>query len=139
MKISIKTLQGKPTELEVAETDTLGDIKNKISEQMKVDPANQKLIHYGKVMTDDAKKLTEYGVKDKDFLVLMITKVYFRAIQPNRKSPLRKRHPQLSQKSRHLLTPLQFLIPQKFQSQLQPPLPPPVQASFHQHVQAKAL
>jgi len=75
MKISIKTLQGKPTELEVSETDTLGDIKKKISEQLNVDVANQKLIHYGKVMTEDGKKLVEYGVKDKDFLVLMITKV----------------------------------------------------------------
>ena len=75
MKISIKTLQGKPTELEVTENDTLTDIKAKISAQMNVDPANQKLIHYGKVMTDENKKLAEYGVKDKDFLVLMITKV----------------------------------------------------------------
>lgn len=76
MKISIKTLQGKPTELEVSETDTLGDIKKKIAEQMGVEAASQKLIHYGKVMTDDAKKLNEYGVKDKDFLVLMVTKVF---------------------------------------------------------------
>jgi UV excision repair protein RAD23 len=77
MKISIKTLQGKPTELDVNETDTLADVKKKISTQMNVDPASQKLIHYGKVMTDENKKLAEYGVKDKDFLVLMITKVFF--------------------------------------------------------------
>ena len=74
MKISIKTLQGKPTELEVTETDTLADVKGKIAVQMSVEAGNQKLIHYGKVMTDDNKKLSEYGVKDKDFLVLMITK-----------------------------------------------------------------
>lgn len=75
MKISIKTLQGKPTELEVSETETLADVKNKIAEQMKVEVASQKLIHYGKVMNDEGKTLASYGVKDKDFLVLMITKV----------------------------------------------------------------
>lgn len=138
MKISIKTLQGKPTELEVAETDTLADIKKKISEQMTVDPTSQKLIHYGKVMTDDNKKLAEYGVKDKDFLVLMITKVDFLAIQSNRKSHLRKRHLHPSPKSRHPLKPgllslLQLPVPQKFQSQPQLPL----QLPLHQHVQVR--
>lgn len=75
MKISIKTLQGKPTDFEVTESDTLADIKKKISEQLGVDVSSQKLIHYGKVMTEDGKKLVEYGVKDKDFFVLMVTKV----------------------------------------------------------------
>jgi UV excision repair protein RAD23 len=75
MKISIKTLQGKPTDLEVNDTDTLADIKRKIFETLNIDVSNQKLIHYGKVMTEDGKKLTDYGVKDKDFLVLMVTKV----------------------------------------------------------------
>ena len=76
MKISIKTLQGKPTELEVSETDTLADIKQKIATQMGVEVSSQKLIHYGKIMVEESKKLADYGVKDKDFLVLMITKVH---------------------------------------------------------------
>jgi len=75
MKISIKTLQGKTTELEVTENDTLSDIKRKIFETLNIDVSSQKLIHYGKVMAEDSKKLADYGVKDKDFLVLMVTKV----------------------------------------------------------------
>ncbi|MDR3737345.1 MAG: ubiquitin-like protein [Acidobacteriaceae bacterium] len=80
MKISIKTLQGKPTELEVSETDTLADIKAKIAVQLSIEPTNQKLIHYGKVMSEETKKLVDYGVKDKDFLVLMITKARFHRV-----------------------------------------------------------
>ena len=82
MKISIKTLQGKPTDLEVTENDTLSDIKRRIFETLNIDVSSQKLIHYGKVMTEDSKKLADYGVKDKDFLVLMVTKVNRKLIFP---------------------------------------------------------
>ncbi len=76
MKISIKTLQGKPTELDVSDANTLADVKQKIATQLNVGVENQKLIHYGKVMSEDGKKLSEYGVKDRDFLVLMVTKAH---------------------------------------------------------------
>jgi len=82
MKISIKTLQGKPTDLEVTENDTLSDIKRRIFETLNIDVSSQKLIHYGKVMAEDNKKLADYGVKDKDFLVLMVTKVNRKLIFP---------------------------------------------------------
>jgi UV excision repair protein RAD23 len=75
MKITIKTLQGKPTEFDVNENDTLLNLKGKISEVCKIDVANQKLIHYGKVLAEDNKRLADYGIKDKDFMVLMVTKV----------------------------------------------------------------
>jgi hypothetical protein len=75
MKITIRTLQGSPTEFEVNENETLEDLKKKIADTCKIDIANQKLIHYGKVLNENSKKLVEYGIKDKDFMVLMVTKV----------------------------------------------------------------
>ena len=80
MKITIKTLQGKPTEFEVDGSETLLSLKAKISDVCKIDVANQKLIHYGKVLAEDQKKLIDYGVKDKDFMVLMVTKVRGKAL-----------------------------------------------------------
>lgn len=77
MKISIKTLQGKFTEIEVSETDTVAVLKEKIQKELSVDPTNQKLIYYGKIMDDDNKTLADYKIKEKDFIVLMITKVSF--------------------------------------------------------------
>ena len=40
---------------------------------MKAD--SMKLIAYGKIMEDDVKKLTEYSLKDGDFIVVMVQKV----------------------------------------------------------------
>ena len=77
MKISIKTLQGKLTEFEVEETQTIADLKSQIEKQMLVEPGSQKLIHYGKILSDDTKKIVDCGIKDKDFIVLMITKVLY--------------------------------------------------------------
>lgn len=77
MRITIKTLQGKPIDLEVENDDTLSDLKKKIEDTLTIAQENQKLICYGKVMNEEGKKLTEYNLKDKDFLVLMVVKVAF--------------------------------------------------------------
>lgn len=38
-------------------------------------PANSmKLIAYGKVLEDDNKTLTDYGIKEGDFVVVMVSK-----------------------------------------------------------------
>jgi len=78
MKISIKTLQGKLTEFEVQENNTVKELKAMIAQQMSVEPENQKLIHFGKILSDDSKTLVDCGVKESDFIVLMITKVLFK-------------------------------------------------------------
>jgi uncharacterized ubiquitin-like protein YukD len=75
MKITIKTLQGKPVEVEIDEKDTVADLKKKIEEKLNVEPASQKLIHFGKVLNDDNKKLIDYSIKNGEFLVLMTVKV----------------------------------------------------------------
>jgi UV excision repair protein RAD23 len=76
MKISIKTLQGKIVEIEVNETDTVAILKEKVQKELNVEPVNQKLITYGKILDNDNKTLADYKVKEKDFIVLMITKVF---------------------------------------------------------------
>ena len=75
MKITIKPMQGKPIEIEVSLTDTVEELKKKVAEVCKVEPENQKLIHYGKVLTEDSKKLVECNLKEKDFVVMMVSKV----------------------------------------------------------------
>jgi len=79
MKITIKNLQGKPTEYEVSDTDTLEDLKKKIATDFNTEVGSIKLIHFGKVLGDNGKKVVDYGVKDKDFLVMMTTKVTINA------------------------------------------------------------
>lgn len=77
MKISIKTLQGKLTEVEVNENDTVATLKEKIKKELNIEPESQKLIYYGKIMAEEEKKLVDYSIKEKDFIVLMITKVLY--------------------------------------------------------------
>ena len=53
------------------------ELKQKIFETMEIALDSQKLIYYGKVLNDESKKMSEYGIKENDFIVLMITKVHF--------------------------------------------------------------
>jgi len=75
MKITIKPMQGKPNEIEVSVTDTIADLKKKVAELYNIEPENQKLIHYGKVLGEDSKKLSDCNLKEKDFVVMMVSKV----------------------------------------------------------------
>ena len=75
MKISIKTLQGKFTEIEVSETDTVATLKGKVQKELNIESVNQKLIFNGKILDNENSTLADYKIKDKDFIVLMITKV----------------------------------------------------------------
>ncbi|TNV82480.1 hypothetical protein FGO68_gene4099 [Halteria grandinella] len=74
MKIVIKTLQGKQLPLEVEETYTIRQTKEKIEEEHKMQADSQKLIAYGKVLEDDNKSLKDYQIKEGDFLVVMVSK-----------------------------------------------------------------
>jgi len=38
---------------------------------------SQKLIAYGKQLEDNSKTLAEYNIKEADFLVLFVTKVFY--------------------------------------------------------------
>jgi len=73
MKITIKTLQQKLFQLDAEPTDTVSVLKAKIEELQGHPAATQKIIYSGKVLGDE-KTVAECNIKEKDFLVLMVSK-----------------------------------------------------------------
>jgi len=74
MELSVKTLTGKVFAITVDPASNVGQVKGVIeatNSEFKAD--SLKLIHSGKVLKDE-QTLTEVGVKEKDFLVVMATK-----------------------------------------------------------------
>jgi len=74
MQLTVKTLQGKNFPIDVDPSSTVGQTKQIIEQTNSEFPATQqKLIHSGKVLKDDA-VLQDSGVKENEFLVVMLTK-----------------------------------------------------------------
>ena len=74
MKLSVKTLKGDLFHIEAEGTDTVLNLKEKIATLYEEYPADrQKLIHGGKVLKD-TETVTEKGLTETDFLVIMISK-----------------------------------------------------------------
>ncbi|KAI0085192.1 hypothetical protein BDY19DRAFT_460817 [Irpex rosettiformis] len=72
-KITVKTLQQKVFQLDAEASDTVGDLKKKIQELQGHLVENQKLIFSGKIL-DDEKTIGSCDIKEKDFLVLTVSK-----------------------------------------------------------------
>ncbi|KAF8444571.1 hypothetical protein L210DRAFT_3393576 [Boletus edulis BED1] len=70
MKITIKTLQQKVFQIDADGEDTVGKLKEKISEAHGHPVESQKLIYAGRVLLD-SKSVASCEIKEKDFLVLM--------------------------------------------------------------------
>ncbi|KAG6372298.1 hypothetical protein JVT61DRAFT_7738 [Boletus reticuloceps] len=73
MKITIKTLQQKVFQIDADGEDTVGKLKEKISEAHGHPVESQKLIYAGRVLLD-SKTVASCEIKEKDFLVLMVAK-----------------------------------------------------------------
>lgn len=73
VKITFKTVQNKLFSVEAADNETVGDLKNKIQESQSFPAENQKLIYSGKILTDAA-TVESLKIKEKDFLVVMVSK-----------------------------------------------------------------
>jgi UV excision repair protein RAD23 len=73
MKITVKTTQQKVFTIEAEPTDTVAVLKNKIQEAQGHPIASQRIIYSGKVLSDD-KLIEDCKFKEKDFLVLMVSK-----------------------------------------------------------------
>ncbi|KAJ7132826.1 hypothetical protein C8R43DRAFT_1133382 [Mycena crocata] len=73
MKVTIKTTQGKVFQIDAEPADTVAVLKAKITEAHGHPAAIQKIIYSGKVLPDD-KTVESCGIKEKDFLVLMVSK-----------------------------------------------------------------
>ncbi|KAF8200877.1 hypothetical protein BJ912DRAFT_1029614 [Pholiota molesta] len=73
MKITVKTTQQKIFQVDVEPTESIADLKAKIHQSQGHPVAVQKIIYSGKILTDD-KTVESCGFKEKDFLVLMVSK-----------------------------------------------------------------
>ncbi|KAG1732259.1 uncharacterized protein EDB91DRAFT_1152478 [Suillus paluster] len=73
MKLTIKTLQQKMFQLDAEGSETIADLKQKISNAQGHSVESQKLIFSGKILSDD-KTVESCEIKEKDFLVLMVSK-----------------------------------------------------------------
>ncbi|KAI0358688.1 UV excision repair protein Rad23 [Trametes cingulata] len=73
MKITVKTLQQKVFQIDAEPSDTVADLKKKIQENQGHAVESQKLIYSGKVLPD-SKTVESCEIKEKDFLVLMVSK-----------------------------------------------------------------
>ncbi|KAK7472615.1 UV excision repair protein rad23 [Stygiomarasmius scandens] len=73
LKVTVKTTQQKVFQIDADPTDTIGSIKAKIEATQSHPVASQKVIYAGKILADD-KTLEGVQFKEKDFLVLMVSK-----------------------------------------------------------------
>ncbi|CAE6431570.1 unnamed protein product [Rhizoctonia solani] len=73
MKITFKTLQQKQFQIEAEPTDTVLQLKQKVKDAQGHPTEQQKLIYSGKILSDD-KTVDSLGIKEKDFLVVMVSK-----------------------------------------------------------------
>lgn len=86
MQITIKTLKNSVFKIESELDVDVAEFKKKIEEHDKECPAaQQKLIYQGKVM-EDGKKLGEYNLTEKGFIVLMVTKAKVTPPEPKKET-----------------------------------------------------
>jgi hypothetical protein len=74
MKLIVKTLNGKQLPLEVDAGWTVRRVKEQIEKDHDLKADTLKLIAYGKVLEKDEGLMSEYSIKEGDFIVAMVQK-----------------------------------------------------------------
>jgi hypothetical protein len=74
MKIIVKTLNGKQLPLEIQPEWTVRATKEEIEKVHALAADTLKLIAYGKVLDKDESPISEYAIKEGDFIVAMVQK-----------------------------------------------------------------
>eukprot|EP00404_Azadinium_spinosum_P010514 CAMPEP_0180552098 /NCGR_PEP_ID=MMETSP1036_2-20121128/73550_1 /TAXON_ID=632150 /ORGANISM="Azadinium spinosum, Strain 3D9" /LENGTH=183 /DNA_ID=CAMNT_0022567501 /DNA_START=83 /DNA_END=631 /DNA_ORIENTATION=- len=75
MKVAVRPLKGDSFEVEFADDVKVEDLKKQIEALKPELPAGQqKLIYSGKILADGT-LVSEYGIKEGEFIVVMVTKV----------------------------------------------------------------
>jgi UV excision repair protein RAD23 len=76
MRILIQTLKSTKHPLEVAETDSIAAVKQRIHSELHLgEPPEMKLIYLGKVLAADGQTLAEAKIKANETIVVMISKL----------------------------------------------------------------
>ncbi|MCJ1472806.1 hypothetical protein MMC13_001455 [Lambiella insularis] len=73
MKLTFKDLKQQKFVIEAEHSETIGDIKAKISNEKGWEPSLQKLIYSGKIL-QDANTVESYKIEEKGFIVCMVAK-----------------------------------------------------------------
>lgn len=81
MKLTIKDLKQQKFVIEAEPSETIGQVKEKISTEKGWEASQQKLIYSGKIL-QDANTVESYTIEEKGFIVCMVSKV-----RPPRESP----------------------------------------------------
>ncbi|KAJ9641819.1 UV excision repair protein rad23 [Coniosporium tulheliwenetii] len=73
MKLTFKDLKQQKFVIEAEPSETIGDVKAKISAEKGWEPSLQKLIYSGKIL-QDANTVESYNIEEKGFIVCMVQK-----------------------------------------------------------------
>lgn len=74
MKLTFKDLKQQKFTIEAEPSETIGQVKEKISADKGWEPSTQKLIYSGKILQDD-NTIESYKIEEKGFIVCMTSKV----------------------------------------------------------------
>ncbi|KAK2746179.1 hypothetical protein FQN57_003301 [Myotisia sp. PD_48] len=73
MKLTFRDLKQQKFTIEAEPSETIGQVKEKISQEKGWDTAQQKLIYSGKIL-QDANTVESYNIEEKGFIVCMVAK-----------------------------------------------------------------
>lgn len=74
MKLTFKDLKQAKFTIEAEPSETIGQLKSKITTEKGWEPSTQKLIYSGKILQDD-NTIESYKIEEKGFIVCMTSKV----------------------------------------------------------------
>jgi UV excision repair protein RAD23 len=80
MKLTFKDLKQQKFTIDAEPSETIGQLKEKISSEKGWEPSSQKLIFSGKILQDD-NTIESYNIEEKGFIVCMTSKVSAHILQ----------------------------------------------------------
>ena len=72
MKVTLRTVSGESFHLEVEESLTVADLKDKVAEARSIPLSSLKLVYKGKVLDNATATMAECGVTEAGFIVVFV-------------------------------------------------------------------